>query len=84
VDTNVTVRRVLATIVTVQKPISITYFVRMCVCVALGIQHAMCMRHLSSVACPVLQYFSTLFQKRHDFRKRKVTEHKMCITITLV
>jgi hypothetical protein len=34
---------------------------------------------LSSVACPDLQYFSTLFQKRHDFRK-KVTETK-CVLI---
>jgi len=33
---------------------------------------------LLSVACPALQYFSTLFHKRHNFRKKKVTEHKMC------
>ena len=30
---------------------------------------------LSSVACPALQYFSTLSQNRHDFRNEKVTEH---------
>ena len=33
---------------------------------------------LSSVACPSLQYFSTLPNKRHDFRKKKtVIEPKM-------
>ena len=32
---------------------------------------------LSSVVCPVLQYFSTLSHKWHDFRK-EVTEHEMC------
>ena len=37
---------------------------------------------LPSVACPALQYFSTLSHKRHDFRKeKKVTEHKMCVLI---
>ena len=35
---------------------------------------------LPSVACPALQYFSTLSHKRHDFRE-KVTEHKMCVLI---
>ena len=45
------------------------YTIWMCVFVAWVIQHAMCMPHiiLSSVACPVLQYFSTLAHKQHDF-----------------
>ena len=34
----------------------------------------------SSVVCPALQYFSTLSNKRHDFRM-KVTEYEMCVLI---
>jgi hypothetical protein len=56
-----------------------------CVSVALVIQHAKCMRCiiLSSVASPALPHFSTLFHKRHDFRKKKkkVTLHKMRVLI---
>ena len=55
-----------------------------CVFVALGTQHAMRMRSviLSLGACPAVQYSSTLCHKRHDFRKKKkVTEHKLCISI---
>ena len=50
--------------------------------VALIIKNAKRMRRiiLSSVACPVLQYFSTLLNKRHDFRN-KVTECKMYVLI---
>ena len=35
---------------------------------------------LSSVACPALQYYSTLSHKRYDFRNR-TTEYKMCALI---
>ena len=44
-----------------------------CVYVALGIQHAMRTRRvmLSTVACPALQYFSTLAHKKARFSKNK-------------
>jgi len=47
---------------------SILQPVCVCVCVALGIQSATRMSHLSYVACPALHYFSTLSRKLHDFR----------------
>ena len=51
-----------------------------CVSVALGTLHAMRMPRIVSVACPAVQYFSTLSHKWHDLRKI-VIEHKMCVLI---
>jgi hypothetical protein len=50
-----------------------------CTCVASVIQHEKRMRHivLSSVACPVLPYFSTLSHKRYDYRKKLL--HTKCV-----
>jgi hypothetical protein len=64
----VTLRRICATTVAVQN--SITYSEG--VFVALGNQHAIRMRRisLSSVACPALQYLSTLTHKKHVFIKK--------------
>jgi hypothetical protein len=52
------------------KTVRITY--SECVSVALVIQHARPKRLivLSSVACLVSPYYSTLFHKRHDFREK--------------
>ena len=67
-------RRVSATTVEVETAIIITYFE--CVSVVFGIQHAMCMH---SLACPALQYFSTLSHKpARLLEKKKIIEHKMC------
>jgi len=41
-----------------------------CVFVAIDIQHAMHMRHVSSVASMAVRFTSTLFHKRHDCRKK--------------
>ena len=67
--------------------------VRACVCpgagvcacvyvrVALLMQHATCMRHVTSIVAPLAQpKFSRFCHKRHDFRKN-VIEHKTCALI---
>ena len=75
---NITLRHVRATSVAVAKQIIIITFSE-CVFVAVGIQHAKCMRDFVSCGLPALQYFSTLSHKRHNFRKKKkVNEHKIC------
>jgi len=50
-----------------------------CVCIlALGIQHAMRIRHI--FVCDLLRsstLFSKLSHRRHDFRKKNVIKHKL-------
>jgi hypothetical protein len=47
------------------------------ICIALGIQHATRMRNcVPSVACPALQYFSTLSHIHHDFPHKKLLDIK--------
>ena len=49
--------------------------------VALGTQHAMRIRLIVTCGLPRCKYFSTFFKKWHDFKKKHVTEHKMCVFI---
>jgi len=51
-----------------------------CVFVAFGTQHPKRMHRvtLSSVACPDVPYFLELLHKCHDYREKRVNEHKMC------
>jgi hypothetical protein len=75
---NVTLRHVRATIVVLEQQ-EVLCILR--VFVALGIQHAMRMRLIVPCALPdSIQYFSTLFYKRHDFRKKKKgIQRTMCV-----
>ena len=63
------------------KAICITY--SQCVALLLDIQYTKRMSHIifSSVVCPDLPYFSTLFDKRYDFLK-KIVEPKTCVLIS--
>ena len=74
---NVTLRRIRATVVVVEKQYTLHI---LSVCLQPLIGSVKCARAiLPPVACPALQYYlPTLSHKRHDFRK-KFTEHKMCV-----
>jgi len=74
-------RRDPATIVAVEKAMNITC--SECVFVALITQHQNAHALNYTVACGLhgVACFSTLSHKRHDFRKKKVIEAKMCLLI---
>jgi hypothetical protein len=74
-----TLGRVCASIIALEKQ-WVLHNVCVCVFVALGIQHAMRMRHIVICGLPGCKYFYRLSHKRHDFRKT-TTEHKMCVLI---
>ena len=60
--------------VCVRVPRRVGVRMRVCAC-----SHAYPARNTYAPMAP--PYFSTLSHKRHDFRKKKVIEHKMCVLI---
>jgi len=65
-------------------PSSVRCFSKSCTFPELVIQHATLLRHIAICCLPHLPYFPTLTHKRHDFRKRKVNAHKMCVLILCI
>jgi len=76
---NETMSRVPATIVAVEKTISVTY--SECVSVALGSQHVTHTRHIAIRALPRSTTFFPHYLTNGTIFEKKVTEHKMCVLI---
>jgi hypothetical protein len=75
---NVTLRRVRATLVAV-KELWVLHNLR--VCLLPQVSSTQCAWAIwSSVACPALQNFITLFHKWHDFRKKKYWIYNVCVS----
>jgi hypothetical protein len=72
---NVTMRRVRATIVVVEK-LNKCYISWVCVC-SLSYPTCNALAPYCHVACPAVQYLFTSSHKPHDFIKMKVIEHAM-------
>jgi hypothetical protein len=75
---NVTLRCVCATIVAV-KTMSIACSVS--AFVALDIQHVMHMHCIAVCGLPCCTILFCIISKRQNFRKKKITEYKMCVLI---
>ena len=75
--------RLHVTIVVVQKQ-KVSHILRVCIC---SLRYSACNAYapfcLFFFSCPALQCLSKLSHKRHDFRKEKFIEHKMCILILI-
>jgi hypothetical protein len=79
---NATLRRVPATIFTLKKQY-VLHILSVCLCVCVwNLSYQACNAHAPSVVCPALQYSSTVSDKRHHFREKKLTESKMCVVIS--
>jgi len=76
VHTNITLRSVRVSNVTLEKIISITY--SECVFVTSPSMQSACYILYCYVAGPAVLYFSTLSPKRNFFGK-KVLEHEVCV-----
>jgi len=73
---SVTLWRVRVTIAAVEKQ-EVWRILSVCLSPSLSSMQCAC-AILSYVACPALQYFSTLSHKRHDFRGKKLLNIRMC------
>jgi hypothetical protein len=57
------------------------YITSGCVFVALGIQQAMCMRHIAICGLPRSRKFFHIISQAARFPKKKINGHKMCVLI---
>jgi hypothetical protein len=78
---NVTVRRLRATIVAVEKSIRITY--SECAFVALDIRDESAFAILPPLPCPAMQYFPTLFNEGHNFQNKRYWKEILVLIVSV-